>query len=120
MLNYDQRVAYLRAAIRNLESADALQQQALGTNGALAQCNTESIQSLIKSLMADIECLDPEDDDLVPQRAMPVPPPGLTFFDDLRSNPLEVNIPFEVLARRVMMGTSGFRGTHVPEKDDNK
>lgn len=51
---------------------------------------------------------------------MPVPPPGLTFFDDLRSNPLEVNIPFEVLARRVMMGTAGFRGTHIPEKDDNK
>lgn len=75
---------------------------------------------MVNSLEADIKRLDPDDGYLVPQRAMPVPPPGLTFFDDLRSNPFEVNIPFEVLARRVMMGTAGFRGTHVPEKDDNK
>lgn len=62
MLNYDQRVACLRQAIKSLETADVLQQRALSEQGELTACNSENIRAMINSLKADIESLDPDND----------------------------------------------------------
>lgn len=61
MLNYDQKVACIRQAVKSLEVADALQQRALGAGSDLVVGNSQRIQEMINSLKADIESLDTGD-----------------------------------------------------------